>query len=230
VPDNRSSRVFTNKPAWYKATTEHISLYKATLRCNLAKMSLPVSVLLCNDFMCKDCQHADILNKYSNDIIQCCLDAAQSSIPSTSPRVDSKTIPGWNEYVAPAREKAIFWHNIWLESGRPHLGIIADIMRRTRAAYHYAIKFVKRNEAELIKQRFVEAISANHSRDFWTEVNRMKSNGSNSVSSVVDGLSDCSEITELFADKYEDLYSCVSYDEGEMMTLRIEIDSMVNSG
>ena len=60
-----------------------------------------------------------------------------------------------------------------------------------------AIKFVKRNEAELIKQRFVEAISANHSRDFWTEVNRMKSNGSNSVSSVVDGLSDCSEITEL---------------------------------
>jgi len=37
--------------------------------------------------------------------MQCCLDAAQSSIPNTSPRVDSKTIPGWNEYVAPAREK-----------------------------------------------------------------------------------------------------------------------------
>jgi len=33
----------------------------------------------------------------------------------------------------------------------------------------------------------------------------MKSDGSISVSSVVDGLSDCSEITELFADKYEDL-------------------------
>ena len=103
-------------------------------------------------------------------------------------------------------------------SSSDHLGIIADIMRHTCAAYHYAIKFVKRNKAELIKQRFVEAISANHSRDFWTEVNRMKSNGSNSVCSVVDGLSDCSEITELFADKYEDLNSCVSYDEGEMMT------------
>ena len=38
-----------------------------------------------------------------------------------------------------------------------------------------------------------------------------------------------SSITELFADKYEDLYSCVSYDEGETMTLRMEIDSMVNS-
>ena len=48
----------------------------------------------------------------------------------------------------------------------------------------------------------------------------MRSNGGNSVSSLVDGLSDGNEITELFADKYEDLYSCVSYDEGEMMALK----------
>jgi len=32
----------------------------------------------------------------------------------------------------------------WLDSGRPHLGIIANIMRRMRAAYHYAI-----NKAEM---------------------------------------------------------------------------------
>ena len=36
------------------------------------------------------------------------------------------------------------------------VGVIADIMHRTRAAYHYAIKFVKKNEADLVKQRFVE--------------------------------------------------------------------------
>jgi len=47
-------------------------------------------------------------DKYSNDIIQCCLDVAQSSIPNTFPGVISETIPGWNEYVAPAREKSIF--------------------------------------------------------------------------------------------------------------------------
>ena len=60
---------------------------------------------MCNDFMCKDCQHADILNKYSNDIIQCCLDAAQSSISNTSPRAAGKSIPGWNEYVACLQER-----------------------------------------------------------------------------------------------------------------------------
>jgi len=57
----------------------------------------------------------------------------------------------------------------------------------------------------------------------------MRSNGGNSVSSAVDGVSDSNEITKLFADKYEDLYACVSYDEGQMTALRTEIDSMVNS-
>jgi len=58
----------------------------------------------------------------------------------------------------------------------------------------------------------------------------MRSNGGNSVSSVVDGVSDSNEVTKLFADKYEDLYACVSYDEWQMTALRTENDSMVNSG
>jgi len=72
----------------------------------------------------------------------------------------------------------------------------------------------KKNEADLVKKRFAEAVVENRSRDFWAEVQRMRSNGGNSVSSVVDGVSDSNEITKLFADKYEDLYACVSYDEG----------------
>jgi len=45
----------------------------------------------------------------------------------------------------------------------------------------------------------------------------------------VDGVSDCRKITELFADKYEKLYTCVSYDEAEMTALSDEIDAIVNS-
>ena len=33
------------------------------------------------------------------------------------------------------RDKAIMWHKIWVESGRPRAGVIADIMRKTRATY-----------------------------------------------------------------------------------------------
>ena len=41
-------------------------------------------------------------------------------------------------------DKAKFWHYIWKEDGRKRQGIIADIRRRTRAQYHYAIKSVKK--------------------------------------------------------------------------------------
>ena len=50
----------------------------------------------------------------------------------------------------------------------------------TRAAYHYAIRHVRKNESDIVKQRFADASKVNRSRDFWTEVQRMKSNGSNS--------------------------------------------------
>jgi len=123
----------------------------------------------------------------------------------------------------------MFWHNLWSDDGRPHSGVIADIMRRTIASYNYAIKFVKENEADLVKKRFAEAVVENRSRNFWAKVKKIRSNGDNSVSSVVDGVSDSIEITKLVADKYEDLYACVSYDEGQMTALRTEIDSMVNS-
>ena len=56
-----------------------------------------------------------------------------------------KPVPGWDEYVAHFREKSIFWHKMWLDCGQPHSGVVAEIMRRTRATYHYAISHVKKN-------------------------------------------------------------------------------------
>ena len=52
----------------------------------------------------------------------------------TTRNAGTKSIAGWGEYVAPLREKSLFWHNMWSDCGRPHSGMVADIMRRTRAA------------------------------------------------------------------------------------------------
>ena len=100
--------VFVSKPAWHKATAEHISQYKEYLWCNLNRICLPVSALSCNDLMCGCSEHAELLNRYANIIMQCCVDAASSTIPLTSPKNCNKTLPGWTEYVAPVREKSVF--------------------------------------------------------------------------------------------------------------------------
>lgn len=80
------------------------------------------------------------------------------TIPSSArSNVDhhSDAIPGWNEYLAPLHDKSIFWHDIWVECGHLHDGNVASIMLRTRASYHYAIRFIKNNRLNIVKHRFI---------------------------------------------------------------------------
>jgi len=114
----RESRVFVSRPAWHKATATNIDLYK-NLSCNLNSLCLPTTVLTCNNLVCGCTEHAKLLNNYAKDIVQCCVDDASSAIPITCPKNCNENVPGWTEYICPVREKSLFWHNIWMECGRP---------------------------------------------------------------------------------------------------------------
>ena len=61
-------------------------------------------------------------------------------------------------------------------------------------------------------------------RDFVTEVQVLKSSKM-PVSPIVDGVSDCTEMADMFADKYDDLYSCVAYDNDEMLALKEKVNT-----
>jgi len=82
-------------------------------------------------------------------------------------------------------------------------------MRRTRAAYHYAIRKVRRDEDRIISERIAGSLINSGDRDFWSEIKRIRSNRAGS-SKVVDGISDSVSVSQLFADKYQKLYTCVS--------------------
>jgi len=101
------------------------------------------------------------------------------------PRAGHVGSTGWNDTVAPVRHKSIFWHNIWMECGRPRSGIIADIMRKTCASYHYAIRKVRRNANDIINETFADALIHNRGRDFWSEARKLPSSN---VSVRVPGL------------------------------------------
>ena len=124
---------------------------------------------------CRDAGHLAAINAYAEKLSAPCLSAASHSIPTTSAR-GSGRVPGWVEYVEPFRQKSQFWHNIWVENGRPKTGVVSDIMRKTRAASHRAVRHVKRNEQDIINDRFASAILNNRSRDFWSEVKRIRHN------------------------------------------------------
>jgi len=59
-----------------------------------------------------------------------------------------------SEFVAPLRDESIYWHNMWVECGRSQEGVVADIMRKTKARYHAAIWKVRRSEADIVSSCF----------------------------------------------------------------------------
>ena len=223
-----TERRATAKAAWGKASARNLTEYKQMLHDKLNSVLPPSESLTCQDLMCCNEQHVAQLNNYSNQIIQSCLESAANAIPSTTLINNcTKTLPGWNEYVLPIREKSILWHNIWLECGRPRDGLIADIMRRTRAAYHYAVRYIKKNNSDIVRQRFANAILENRNRDFWHEVKKV-CGGKSDIQRTVDGETQSDSIANIFANKYEELYTSVGYDEVEMDGLRRDIEDMVN--
>ena len=118
----------------------HISVL---LRVSLDFLSLPVDAISCNSVTCDNKSRFAALNDYSNAFINACLDSAKHTIPHTAQSGDvrhNNVMLGWNEYVAPLRDKSILWHDIWVECGRPPERIVASIMRRTRASYHDAVR------------------------------------------------------------------------------------------
>ena len=75
----------------------------------------------------------------------------------------SGRIPGWNEFVSNSRAKSLFWHNLWVTCDRPKTGVVADIMRRTRAQYHRAIRQVRQRERDIVNEKFAEAVCESRS-------------------------------------------------------------------
>jgi len=145
LTDNVKACSFEPKIAWHKANPDHLSACRKMLRDHLASLHVPFPAVMCRDVFCKDASHTTALTEYINNMSECCLLAAKHTIPVTLPRAERGHVPGWHEDVEPKKSQSVFWHGIWVDCGRPRSGYVANIMRKTRSAYHYAIRNAKKN-------------------------------------------------------------------------------------
>ena len=221
-----SARAHVQRVSWVKATDSDLYNYRCALSNLLSCLKLPVDALLCSDLDCRDVSHFQALDVYAKDITEACLIAAENSIPHTCNRQSSGRLPGWSEHVQPLRDKSLFWHNLWLDCGRPKTGAVADSMRRTRAAYHYAIRRLKKDEESILRERVADGILSDGGRNFWSEIKRIRSNKA-STSRIVDGQTDVSNIARLFADKYRELYTSVPFNKDEMQCIVDDVNNAV---
>jgi hypothetical protein len=170
---------------------------------------VPINAVACCDPLCDNALHSADFNTFADLISEACIESAKASLPHTG-RTGRKPVPDWTEHVEPARQHSIFWHRIWLDCDRPKTCLVADIMRRTRAAYHYSIRNVQRNEHAIITQRFAASVLKGNNRNLWSEVKRI-SGSKTAPANTIDGESSPENIARISAEKYQDLYNSVPY-------------------
>ena len=137
----------------------------------------------------------------------CC---PNQSLPLRQENHKSSSIAGWHKYIAEYKDKAMFWHVIWKQCGCPAHGVGANIRRTSRAKYHQAIRHTRKQNDMAKANKLATSMLNKRSRDFWTEVAKIR--GSNhKLPGSVDGIQSEPNISEHFARKYEHLYNSVSY-------------------
>jgi len=136
--------------AWFKANTDHITAYENMLCCELRGIDILHEVLSCHDYSCKNAAHMHELDQFARKLTDTCLLSAKATIPFTKQCGSSGRIPGWNEYIALFRRESFFWHNLWKDCNRPSQGIVDNLMRKTRARYHAAIRQVRKSQADIV--------------------------------------------------------------------------------
>ena len=192
------------------------------------RRDVPHDAILCNDVHCHNSNHIADIMSYVSLIADACLQAAAAALPVVKQTGTLRCTPGWTEHIAPLRDKSIFWHNLWRDCDKPHDGLVAGITCKTRLQYHAAIRVACQSENDIVIKWFAAAIIGNNSRDFWQEVERLQSRGTN-VSNIVDGLPSASDIPESFADRYSALYISLSQNVEEMSKIRKELNQRMFS-
>ena len=78
----------------------------------LLLIDIPTHVHLCTNIRCTE--HKNVTDQFHDGIINCLLSAAKDSIPFTSPYTfQSKSHPGWNDYVKPVHSEAFYMAKMW---------------------------------------------------------------------------------------------------------------------
>ena len=155
-------RAFVPTTVWQKCSLVHEQESVDTLDSLLLRVNIESESIKCKNVHCNN--HKDSISELYNDIIRYCLDADKVLPKTSSTQRQQNVVAGWNEYVKTHKDEAIFWHQVWLDNGRPPQGNIALNRRRTRAKYHYAVKYVDKEKDRIKSNRMAEAIANSNDR------------------------------------------------------------------
>ena len=99
-------------------------------------------------------------------------------------------------------------------------------MKLSKHQYHYAIRAVRRNEANIRNSKMAESLVNKQESQIFKELK--KTDGKTRKPTNVDGIFDDKDIVNLFANKNENLYNSVPSDQSNIANIRSECDNNIS--
>ena len=191
----------------------------------------PTELSSCRNVLCDI--HNDAIDELYDSIVSACIKATQLSIPATPTAHTGKRIAGWSEHVKPYKDRSVFWYKLWLDTRGLTMVDHAKagfhtLMLKSRAEYKRISRQVIRAQNRYKMERMAEGLLHNSKRDFWQEVSRV-SKSNKGCTSVVDEIHGEVDISTLFRNKYEHLYTSVPYDQSEMQNIVNKVNHDVHA-
>lgn len=226
ITDSKIDRVFKPKPSWKNASDTERITFNCMLEQKLKCLDIQQCVD-CTNVHCTNATHLKSADDFTLNLLQSVEQCAKKClpIPKQGPLSTKKTaIANWNNEIQPYKDKAQFWHAIWISAGKPLNSELHKIMKKTRNIYHYQIRKCKQAADRLKKNSLLDACF-NNNGDIFTELKKLRHTNDTQVT-VIDGISE--GIPDHFAKMYENLYNSAD-DHKDFEALFKRVDKLVNS-
>lgn len=201
-----------SRPSWRKASQSDITNYRDELQRHLSRLVISDGVV-CNNPNCIDVNHHKDIDTFSSDLLEAIDFSVSAKIPSSRSCHKEKVVPGWSSLVKPYQDDAQFWHSIWLSSGKPLNCELHNLMKRSRNAYHLAVRKVKKNCAKIQRDNMVNSLISGGTSNLLKELKSQRLGNPMNIATKMDGYSGSINIANNFGSKYSQLYSKNNSDE-----------------
>ena len=223
------------KPSWSRASQEQIDSYTASLQARLEAVQVP-HTLHCSNVHCQLKEHSEQRDSMVLDILCNIVEASYTSLPSYGGKgagrgkigVRGTAFPGWTEEVKPYQKESRYWHDAWLQEGRPRGNWLHRLMVRKRSQYHYAIRRAK-GRADLTRAENLFEASLQGDCNLLKEMKRIRCGGTGTTHELPDSVSGATgedDIAEKFKSVYEALYNSADTD-AEMAILHEKVSALI---
>ena len=148
-----------------------------------------------------------MLDKFYCDIISC-LNQSSEHLCKNKDTKKFVNKPGWSDHVSDLYKYSREIRGLWLDNGKPRQCHLFIEYTRSKARFEYALRYVKKNEADMRKVSLAKKMSELESNEFWKEI-RTINNAKTPLPCSIDDSNGPQEIINLWEKHYRGILNCL---------------------